>query len=69
MHTQCKLQLPDGATQVAWIPSEAAVVGYEVELKADDHFWRVIEVWSELADEAVKENERNFKNHRKATDI
>lgn len=69
MHTQCKLQLPDRATQEVWIPSRAAVVGNYVKLKEDDHFCRVIEVWSELADEAVKENERNFNNHRKATDI
>lgn len=67
--TQVKL-VNEGKTQVAWIPTEAAVKGYSVELKEDGLFWNVTEVFNFTVDKKViDENARNYKSHRKGTDI
>jgi len=67
--TQVKL-VREGKTQVAWIPTDAAVQGYEVELKEDDLFWTVAEVFNfTVQTEVVRGRERDYISHRKATDV
>jgi hypothetical protein len=66
--TQCLLSL-NGDKQTAWIETRGAKVGAQVELKEDGQFWTVLEVHDTLDEEVVKQNERNFKSHRKGTDI
>lgn len=67
-YTQCKLTRDD-QTQVAWIPTRGAKLNALVEIKPSDELWTVIEKYGTLPEEVVRENERNHKNHRKATDI
>ena len=67
--TQVKL-VNEGKSQVAWIPTEAAVVGYNVELKEDNQFWKVTDVFNFTVDkEVIDKNSRNYMSHRKGTDI
>lgn len=67
--TQVKL-VNEGKSQVAWIPTEAAVVGYSVELKEDNQFWEVTNVFNFSVDkEVIDKNSRNYISHRKGTDI
>jgi hypothetical protein len=68
MHTQC-LFIRDGAKQMAWIASRGAVVGRKVELKETGEFWTVHAVYDTVDDAVVKTNERQYRDHRKATDI
>lgn len=67
-YTQCRLTR-DGETQIAWIPTRGAKVNARVEVKPENDLWLVEETYDELPEEVVRDNERNFKNHRKATDI
>lgn len=71
-HTQCKLNR-NGAMQVAWIPSEHATVGAVLKIKEStgwEEGWSVVEVWPPpLPSKIVEERERDYRNHRKATDI
>lgn len=67
--TQCRLRNGAGGMTDAWIESRGAVVGQWVEVKGLDELYEVIETHSELPAEVVYENERNFKSHRKATDV
>lgn len=60
----------DGQSQIAWIDAEAAFLGYEVELKETSTFWKVADVYHVVIDSnEIKEHERNYLSHRKATDI
>ena len=69
MQTQCRLER-DGNIQTAWIDKRGARIGAKVALKEDnDQFWEVTAVYNTLPDEVVKQNERNYKTHRKGTDI
>lgn len=67
-YTQCKLT-KDGQSQVAWIPTRGAKIGYFVELKPSNEFWRVNETYGTIPEKMVKDNERNYISHREATDI
>jgi len=69
MKAQCRLRLPDGAEQVAWIDVRGAKVGNQVEIKEDGLFWTVVAVHDVMEDEAIQRNERQYKDHRKGTDI
>ena len=69
MMKQCLLK-HDQSLQTAWIPSYAAVVGKHVELKEDGLFWEVMSAFNPaIDDQYIKQFERNFKDHRKATDV
>lgn len=68
-YKQCELE-KDGNKQTAWIPTRGAVQGYSVELKEDGEFWLVKKVYDNLVEGAtLKNSERNYLSHRKATDI
>lgn len=68
-HQQCTLRQGQ-AQQVAWIESRHARVGLNVKLKEDDSWWKVDEVHPfELASDVVNERSRDYRNHRKATDV
>jgi len=67
-HTQCLLDL-NGSRQTAWIPSRGAKLGGRVELKDDGELWTVLAVYDTCDSAIVIGRERDFKNHRKATDI
>ncbi len=55
---------------MAWIESRHARVGLNVKLKEDDSWWKVDEVHPfELASDVVNERSRDYRNHRKATDV
>lgn len=69
MMTQCRLKNRAGAITDAWIESRGAIIGKWVEIKGLDDLYEVLAVYSELPAEVVYENERNFKTHRKATDV
>jgi hypothetical protein len=74
-YRQCLLQntyTSDKTT--SWIPSEKAVAGKTISLKEDDgtwsRGWRVVQVYhGERSSVDVADNERNYRSHRKATDI
>jgi hypothetical protein len=71
-HTQCLLRRATGSTQVSWIPTKFAVEGRILELDEDgrSNGWTVKEVWDSPVPSAyVFARERDFKNHRKATDV
>lgn len=69
---QCMLER-NGSRQVSWIPSENARFRNTVRLKEDGKWtegWNIIEVYDgELSAEVVQARSRDFKNHRKATDV
>lgn len=75
-YTQCKLikQLQEGtAQQVAWIPSEKAIVGNMIKLKDKetsqwDDGWKVIEAWTSRSAEEANERSRDFKTQHHASD-
>jgi len=69
MMTQCRLKNRAGGVIDAWIESRGAIVGQWVEIKGFDDLYEVVETHTELPAEVVYENERNFKTHRKATDV
>jgi hypothetical protein len=69
-HTQCRLR--QGSTQtVSWIPSKAAIKGKTVRLKDETGWslWEVLEVWGTKPSSWVLDGARDYKHHRKATDI
>ena len=73
-HMHAVLRKSDGATQTSWIPSNFAEVGRYLKLKENGVWtdgWEVIKTYPavQLCSELVLERERDFKNHRKATDI
>jgi hypothetical protein len=71
-HTQCVLRRATGSTQVSWIPTKFAQEGRVLELDEDGRAngWTVAEVWGfNMPSKIVFERERDFKNHRKATDV
>lgn len=71
-HTQCILRRASGSTQVSWIPTKFAQEGRILELDEDGRAngWTVAKVWDFRVPSAyLQERERDFKNHRKATDI
>lgn len=71
MHTQCRLERA-GVSQVSFIPAAFAQAGRWLKLKSAGVWqdgWRVAEVWGSSPTEAVARAERNFKTHRKATDV
>jgi hypothetical protein len=69
---QCTLER-NGARQVSWIPSERAIQDGLVDLKEDGKWsrgWTVLEAFgTELDATVIQERGRDFKNHRKATDV
>ena len=71
LSTQCRLERA-GAFQVAFIPAKFAQVDRVLRIKAAGVWhdgWRVDAVWGSLPTEVVEKNERNFKSHRRATDV
>ena len=69
--TQCRLERA-GALQVAFIPAKFAEVDRVIRIKEGGVWsdgWRVDAVWGSLPAEMVEKNERNFKTHRRATDV
>lgn len=73
MHRQCLLRHETGAMQTSWIEAEFAVKGRPLRLKEDGGWqegWRVEEAYvGELPSKVVQERERDFKSHRRATDV
>ena len=71
-HTQCRLRR-DGSTQVAWIPTEHATVGAILRIKEGavwEEGWEVVEAYDlALPSAVVEERSRDYRKHRKATDI
>lgn len=66
-YCQCRFSKGNQFT-VAYIPSVAAKVGYEVQLLSlDGEWWRVDEVGEKVSAEFVKENERNYKEFQGST--
>jgi hypothetical protein len=49
---QCRMECGEDKT-VGWIEARGAVVGYEVELKEDGRFWKVVEVYPTGINEEV----------------
>ena len=72
-HMHCVLKRVDGATQVSWIPSEFAQEGRYLKLKENgvwENGWQVVEAYPGVMDSIViQARERDFKSHRKATDV
>lgn len=71
LSTQCRLERA-GALQVSFIPARFAEVGRTIRIKEDGVWqdgWRVDAVWGSLPAEVVEKNARNFKTHRRATDV
>lgn len=74
MHVQCKLRHTNGGQQVVWLPQENARKGNYVRIKENGKWtdgWLVVEAYtlSPMPSEVIQERGRDFKNHRKATDI
>lgn len=67
MYTQCKLKKGSNI-QFCWIPEKFAIVGKFLKLKKDIG-WEVLEIYKSKDENYVLSNERNYKIHRKATDI
>lgn len=69
--TQCRLER-NGAVQVAWIETKFAKVNKVVKIREDgewDDGWVVAKVGTTLPAETVQKRERDFKTHRRATDV
>jgi hypothetical protein len=62
-----------GAIQVAFIPARFAEVERKIRVKQDDGSWQddwfVKAVYGSLPSETVAKNERNWKSHRRGTDV
>ena len=70
-YTQCKI-VKDDAFQVAWIPSEYAIVEKVIKIKVDglwDDGWMVIDAFGTKSKEHIEGHERDFLKQRKASDI
>ncbi len=72
-HMHCVLRRVDGAKQVSFIPEKFAEIGRFLKLKNDGEWsngWEVINVYPPLIDsEVVQARSRDYKSHRKATDV
>lgn len=72
MHKQCLLER-NGSKQVVWIPQEFAVKDRTLRIKEDGKWtngWIVGEVFDvAIASDVIQKRERDFKTHRRATDI
>ncbi|AFU87968.1 hypothetical protein CcrColossus_gp098 [Caulobacter phage CcrColossus] len=69
--TQCRLER-NGAVQVAWIESKFAKPTKVVKIKVDGEWedgWVVAKTGTTLPAETVQKRERDFKSHRRATDV
>lgn len=77
MHIQCELQRPTEQghqRNTVWLPAEHAIEGKFVKLKTNgiwEDGWKVVTAYSgaPLPSEVIQERSRDFKNHRKATDV
>lgn len=71
-HTQVTMRR-GSANTVSWIPSKFAIEGKFVKLDNEagvrEDGWQVVSVGTTLPTEVVMKRERDFKNHRKATDV
>ena len=70
-YRQCTFK-SGNSTTTAWIEERGAKVGKKVTFKDEDEkrWWEVTAVSDTRMDEQrVKEQEKNAKNHRKASDI
>ena len=71
-HTQCSLARGE-THEVAWIPSDKAVVGKYVKLQTPDGTWtdgwEVLTVGLRMPSEMVLERQRDFTSQRSASDI
>ena len=65
--TQCKLERK-GVIDTAWIPTEFAIKGNYLEIKGING-WEIIKVWTTMETNEVRENERDHKKTRIASDI
>lgn len=72
-HMHCVLKHGDGSTQVSWIPSEFATEGRYLKLKENGVWkdgWEVVKAYPGVMDsDVIQARERDFKSHRKATDV
>lgn len=72
-HYQCKLKHKDGATDTIWVPEAWAVKGKVLKRKINGEWidgWLVVEVYHVgVASAVIAGRARDYKNHRKATDI
>lgn len=69
--TQCRLER-DGSYQVTWIETKFAKVGRVVDLDEPagrDCGWKVAKIGSTMDAKVVAARERDYRNHRKATDV
>lgn len=73
MMTQCRMKrVSDGAIHTAWIESKFATLRRVIDIDIDgvrEKGWTVFEVGSTLDSRIVRDRERDFKVHRRATDI
>ena len=65
--TQCRLERK-GIVNMAWIPTKFASKGNYLEIKGING-WKVIEVWTTMETEEVRDQERDHKKTRIASDI
>jgi hypothetical protein len=69
-HTQCKLKRANGDEFTSWLPSKFAVEGRILDFDDEGRGWRVMKVFRGTVDsKIVAERERDYRNHRKATDV
>lgn len=72
MMTQCRMiRIRDGAIDTAFIDSSLAHEGRIVDIRIDgvwDRGWRIENAGSQLPAEVVRERERDYRHHRRATD-
>lgn len=69
-HMQCKLKRFTGAEMTTWLPSKFAVEGKIVDFDQEGPGWRVMRVAAGAVDsKVIAERERDYRNHRKATDV
>lgn len=64
MYKQCRLQKAN-TTQVAWIPSEFAKIGWVLQIKENDTWtdgWKVLSTSEAVEDKAVEHNSRAHKS-------
>jgi hypothetical protein len=72
--TQCRLER-GSAVQVSWIPSEFAEPARVIKLWEDrnggywSENWVVARVYDTLPAKVIADRERDFKTHRRATDV
>jgi hypothetical protein len=72
MMTQCRLRHHSGSTQDAWIDSKLATPERVIRIRVDGEWqegWRVVSIGSTMDSKVVQARERDFKNHRIATDV